>query len=170
MPSIWLAWNRVKARSSGMRFTASSSSSGLELVAQFEPLEEIPGRAALALADLPAAVFRLLVGRPAGITAAEGERRHAERQHVDAAIALAGRRVARHRRAAGLVGVPRLAPWRRAGLQRGDNAVGDFLVVVARRVAGLAAAVPFWLWCLFCSSGCPSLMGFWNTPPAPHPG
>ena len=39
------------------------------VVAQLKPLEEKPGRAALALADLPAPVFRLLVGRPARIAA-----------------------------------------------------------------------------------------------------
>ena len=113
----------------------------LGVVAQLQPLEEIPGRAALALADLPAPVFGLLVGRPARIAAAESQDGHAERQHVDAAIALTGRRVARHRRAAGLVGVPRPAPGRRAGFQRGDDPVGDFLVVVARRAVALAAAV-----------------------------
>ena len=169
MPSIWLAWNRVKARSSGIRRTASSSSSGLESSRSSSRLKKYPVVPRSPLANLPASVFRLLVCRPARIAAAERQGRHAERQHVDAAIALTGRRVARHRRAAGLVGVPRPAPWRRAGFQRGDDPVGDFLVVVARRAVALSA-LRFWLWCWFCSSGCPSLMGFWNTPPAPRPG
>ena len=68
--------------------------------------------------------------------------RHAECQHVDAAIALTGRRVARHRRAARLVRIPWLAPGRRARLERGDDAVGDLLVVVARRAVGSARGSP----------------------------
>ena len=111
------------------------------LIAQFQLLEEIPGRAVLAFADLPAVILSLLVGCPARIGAAERQARHAERQNVDAPVALAGRRVARHRRAAGLVGIPWPPPWRRAGLQGGDDAVGNLLVVVARHAIGVAAAV-----------------------------
>ena len=110
------------------------------IVAYLKTLEEIPGRAALALADLPAPVFRLLVGRPARIAAAESQDGHAERQHVDAAIALPGRRVARHRRTACL-GIPWPAPGRRAGFQRGDDPVGDFLIVVAWCAVDFTAAV-----------------------------
>jgi len=111
------------------------------IIPQFQLLEEIPGRAVLAFADLPAVVLSLLVGCPARIGAAERQARHAERQNVDASVALAGRRVARHRRAAGLVGIPWPAPWRGAGFQGGDDAVGDVLVVVARHAIGVAAAV-----------------------------
>src|ERR1019366_1745509 len=58
-----------------------------------------------------------------------------------AAIAVTGRGVARHGRASRLVGVPWLAPGRRAGFQRGDDPVGDFPVVVPRRAIALAAVV-----------------------------
>src|SRR5207342_3540188 len=102
------------------------------VVAQLELFEEIAGRAALALANLPTSLFRLLVGGPARITAREGQGRHAERQHIYSAIEMTGRRVARHRRAARLVGVPWPAPWRRARFQCGDDPIGDFLIVVAR--------------------------------------
>jgi len=115
-------------------------------IAQLQPFEEIPDRAAFAPPDLPAPVLRLPIGRPARIAAAEGQGRHAECQHVDAPIALAGRGIAWHRGATCLVGVPWPAPGRRASLQRSDDTVGDVLVVVARQVVGLAAAVH--------SSGC----------------
>src|ERR1019366_2109067 len=101
------------------------------VVAQFEPLEKIPGRAALALANLPAPVFGLLVSGPTGIAADEGLRGHPKREHIDPAIALTGRRVARHRRAAGLVRIPRPAPGWCARLKCRDNAVGNLLIVVA---------------------------------------
>jgi len=74
-----------------------------------------------------------------------------------------------HRRAAGLVGIPRPAPGRRAGFQRGDDPVGDFLIVVPWRTVNFAAAV------LRSRCGaCPVHRGVlpsWvsGTPSAPHP-
>ena len=100
-------------------------------VAHLHPLEEIRRRAALALAHLPAAFGGLLVGGPARVGTAEGERRHAEDDRVDASVPGARDRVARHGGTARLVRVPGFAPWWGAGFESGDHPAGDLGVVVA---------------------------------------
>ncbi len=140
------------------------------VIAQHEPFEKESGRAALAGAHLPAALAGLLVGRPARIAADERQRRHAQHHHVDATIARAGHRIARHGRTSGLVGVPWPAPGRRTGLKCRDNAVGDLLVVVARIATGLAAASLL----SACGSACDAhrdvlpFVGFWKHPLQPR--
>ena len=100
-------------------------------------LEEEHRGAALALADLPAAVGRLLVGAEPRV-AAEREAGHRQQQHVDTVVAPTRGGVHRHPRGAVL---PGLVPGSGPGFQSGDDPVRHFLVVVAPVGEGLAAAV-----------------------------
>ncbi len=63
-----------------------------------------------------------------------------EDEEVDAPVAMAGGCVDWCRGAPACGLVPRSAPWRCAGLERGDDLVGEFLIVVAS-LRGIAAEV-----------------------------
>src|SRR5271157_4651668 len=132
------------------------------LILDLDRLVEIDRRRLLALADLPAARGRLAVAAPARIVGRESERRHSENEEVDAAVAMASGGVQRRRRASGGGLVPRPSPGRCACLERGDDLVGEFLIVVAS-LRGTAAEV----------SHCGSSSGtelFLNEPPPSHGG
>src|SRR5580704_2992938 len=109
-------------------------------VFDFDRLVEIDGRRLLALAHLPSSRRRLPVAAPARIAARKGKGRHAEHEEIDAAIAMTGRDVDRHVTSTAGVRVPRSAPRRDSRLERADNLVGEFLVVVAS-LCGMAAEV-----------------------------
>src|ERR1700691_5614545 len=109
-------------------------------VLDLDRLVEINGRRLLALAHLPSSRRRLPVAAPARIAACKGDGRHAEDEHIDAAIAMTGRYVDRRRRCAAGVRIPWSAPRRDSLLERADNLVGEFLVVVAS-LCGMAAEV-----------------------------
>jgi hypothetical protein len=144
-PAISMAVRRVKDTSfsaavctaltqaipttSGGWFKASATKERTRSPDAAEPLEEIPGRAKFAATNVPALFRGLLVRSPAGIAAAERECGHAQGQHIDTAVSLTRRRVARHRRTACLVGIPRPALRRRSCLQCSDDAVGHLLEV-----------------------------------------
>src|ERR1700733_13775946 len=115
-----------------------------QFVLDFDRLVEIDGRRLPALAALPSSRRALPGAAPARIAARKGEGRHAEYEEIDAAIAMTGRDVDRRRRCAARVRVPWSAPRRNSRLERGDNLVGEFLVVVvslwmASEVSHLAA-------------------------------
>src|SRR6202142_4335730 len=109
-------------------------------VLDLDRLVEIDGRRLLALAHLPSSRRRLPVAAPARIAARKGEGRHTEHEEIDAPIAMTGRDVDRHVRSTAGVRVPRPAPRRHSRLERGDNSVGEFLVVVAS-LCGMASEV-----------------------------
>src|ERR1700733_3587440 len=109
-------------------------------VLDFDRLVEIDGHRLLALTHLPSSRHRLTVATPARVIGNESKRRHAEDEEVDAPIAMACRDVDRRRRCAARVRVPWSAPRRDPRLERGDNLVGEFLVVVAS-LCGMAAEV-----------------------------
>src|SRR3984957_2641936 len=100
-------------------------------VLDLDRLVEINRRRLLALAHLPSSHRRLPVAAPARIAACEGEGRHAEYEEIDAAIAMTGRDVDWHVRSTASVRVPRSAPRCDSCLERGNDPVGEFLVVVA---------------------------------------
>jgi hypothetical protein len=56
------------------------------IVRDLVPLVEEPEDALRALLNLPVSLFRLLVGRPAGISGHDGTRVKAEREHIDAVV------------------------------------------------------------------------------------
>src|ERR1700685_2654137 len=109
-------------------------------VLDLDRLVEIDGRRLLALAHLPSSRRRLRVAAPARIAARKGEGRHAEHEEIDAAIAMTGRNVDRRRRSTAGVRVPWPAPRCDSRLERSDNPVGEFLVVVAS-LCGMASEV-----------------------------
>ena len=109
-------------------------------ILDLDRLVEVDRRRLLALADLPSARGRLAIAAPARIVGRESERRHSENEEVDAPGAMAGGCVDRRRGAAAGGLVPRPPPWRRACLKRGDDLVGEFLIVVAS-LRGIAAEV-----------------------------
>jgi len=100
-------------------------------VLDFDRLVEIDGRRLLARAHLPSSRRRLPVAAPARIAARKGEGRHAEHEEIDAAIAMTGRHVDRNVGSTAGARVPWPAPRRDSRLERGDNLVSEFLVVVA---------------------------------------
>ena len=112
----------------------------LVFVLDLDRLVEIDRRRLLALADLPTPRGRLAIAAPARVVGRESERRHSEDEEVDAPVAMAGGCVDWRRGAAAGGLVPRSPPWRCAGLERGDDLVGEFLIVVAS-LRGIAAEV-----------------------------
>src|SRR5208282_3350486 len=101
------------------------------LILDLDWLVEIDRRRLLALADLPAARGGLAITAPARVVGRESEWRHSEDEEVDAPVAMAGGRVDWRRGAAAGGLVPRSPPWRCACFERGDDLVGEFLIVVA---------------------------------------
>jgi hypothetical protein len=105
-----------------------------------EALVEEPCSPTGSFLDLPSAFLSLFVGRPARITGHERERRHAERDDIDAAISRASRGVLRHSRATRPGAIPGLAPGGRAGFEGSDHLRGHFGVMIARGCGGQCAA------------------------------
>jgi hypothetical protein len=96
--------------------------------------------AVLSLANIAAEAKRLSESEPGLTGEAALDDGGPEDQHVDPGIAALGRRVLRHGdRSFRLGGPPRLNPGHTAGLQLGDDLVGDFLIE-ARPVSTSASA------------------------------
>jgi hypothetical protein len=98
------------------------------------------GGVVLALADVAAEPQRLAERHPILGAEAVLDHRTPEDQYVDSRILAAGRRILRHgERRLRCYGPPRLNPGHTAGLQLGDDLVGDFLME-ARPVSTGASA------------------------------
>src|SRR5271165_6604114 len=110
------------------------------LILDLDWLVEIDRRRLLAFADLPAARGGLAIAAPARVVGRESERRHSENEEVDAPVAMAGGCVDWRRGAPACGLVPRAPPRRCSGLERSDDLVGEFLIVVAS-LRGIAAEV-----------------------------
>ena len=103
------------------------------------------GRAVLALADVAAEAQGLAEGQPALADEAVLDDRAPENQHVDAGVAALCRGVLRHgERRLRRRRPPGLDPGHAAGLQFGDDLVGDFVIEARPVLAGTGASGRVW--------------------------
>ena len=111
------------------------------LVVRSEPVSIHDGRAALALADMAAEAERLAEGQPTLARKAELDDGAPKNEHINPGVASLGCGILGHgerrfrRRCP-----PGLDPWRTAGLQLGDDLVGDFLIKARPVLAGASAS------------------------------
>ena len=127
-----------------MRFFTGFGGASL-LVARHETIGVDHGRAALALADVAAKRERLAKRKPALSGKSVFDRAPPEQQDVNATVSAVGRRIFRHRQRRLCRGrAPGLDPGHAAGLELGDDLVGDFVIEGRPVLAGAHPSSEVW--------------------------